>query len=83
MGIFILTSFCSQGIGTEAVRQISRIAFRELSLESIIGEVFPINNEGVVLIWYDPFVNQDLSLQFRDYLFKMLFGAMKVSQGTA
>ena len=39
----ILTPFWSQGIGTEAVRQICGIAFRELALERIIGEVFPEN----------------------------------------
>ena len=39
----ILTPFWSQGIGTEAVRQICGIAFRELTLERIIGEVFPEN----------------------------------------
>ena len=38
-----LTPFWSQGIGTEAVRQICGIAFRELALERIIGEVFPEN----------------------------------------
>ena len=39
----ILTPFWSQGIGTEAVRQICGIASRELALERIIGEVFPEN----------------------------------------
>ena len=39
----ILTPFWSQGIGTEAVRQICGIAFQELALERIIGEVFPEN----------------------------------------
>ena len=43
IGYMILTPFWSQGIGTEAVRQICRIAFRELALERIIGEVFPEN----------------------------------------
>ena len=43
MGYMILTPFWSQGIGTEAVRQICGIAFRELALERIIGEVFPEN----------------------------------------
>jgi len=38
-----LTPFWSQGIGTEAVRQICGIAFQELTLERIIGEVFPEN----------------------------------------
>ena len=39
----IMTPFWSQGIGTEAVRQICEIAFRKLTLERIIGEVFPEN----------------------------------------
>lgn len=43
IGYMILTPFWSQGIGTEAVRQICRFAFRELALERIIGEVFPEN----------------------------------------
>ena len=43
IGYMILTLFWSQGIGTEAVRQICGIAFRELALESIVGEVFPEN----------------------------------------
>ena len=43
IGYMILTPFWSQGIGPEAVRQICGIAFRELALERIIGEVFPEN----------------------------------------
>ncbi len=43
IGYMILTPFWSQGIGTEAVRQICMIALRELALERIIGEVFPEN----------------------------------------
>ena len=43
IGYMILTPFWSQGIGTEAVQQICTIAFRELALERIIGEVFPEN----------------------------------------
>ena len=43
IGYMILTPFWSQGIGTEAVRQICGSAFRELALERIIGEVFPEN----------------------------------------
>ena len=43
IGYMILTPFWSQGIGTEAVRQICGIAFWELALECIIGEVFPEN----------------------------------------
>ena len=43
IGYMILTPFWSQGIGTEAVRQICTIAFQELALERIVGEVFPEN----------------------------------------
>ena len=43
IGYMILTPFWSRGIGTEAVRQICGIAFRELALKRIIGEVFPEN----------------------------------------
>jgi hypothetical protein len=39
----ILTPWWSKGLGTEAVRQMCGIAFRELALERIIGEVFPEN----------------------------------------
>ncbi len=43
IGYMILTSCWSQGVGTEAVRQICEIAFQELALEQIIGQVFPEN----------------------------------------
>ena len=43
IGYMILTPFWSQGIGTEAVRQICGVAFQELALERFIGEVFPEN----------------------------------------
>ncbi len=43
IGYMILTPFWSQGIGTEAVQQICGIAFQELALERIVGEVFPEN----------------------------------------
>ena len=43
IGYMILTPFWSQGVGTEAVRQMCGIAFRELALDRIIGEVFPEN----------------------------------------
>ena len=43
IGYMVLTPFWSQGIGTEAVLQICGIAFQELALERIIGEVFPEN----------------------------------------
>ena len=43
IGYMILTPWWSQGIGTEAVRQICEIAFQELALERIVGHVFPKN----------------------------------------
>ena len=43
IGYMILTPWWSKGFGTEAVRQMCGIAFRELTLERIIGEVFPEN----------------------------------------
>ena len=43
IGYMILTPWWSKGLGTEAVRQICEIAFRKLTLERIIGEVFPEN----------------------------------------
>ena len=43
IGYMILTLWWSQGFGTEAVRQISEIAFQELALDQIIGQVFPEN----------------------------------------
>ena len=43
IGYMILTPFWSLGIGTEAVRQICEIAFRELELQQIVGNVFPEN----------------------------------------
>ena len=43
IGYMILTPFWSQGIGTESVRQICEIAFRELELQQIVGNVFPEN----------------------------------------
>ncbi len=43
IGYMILTPFWSQGIGTEAVRQMCRIAFAELGLERITATVFEGN----------------------------------------
>ena len=43
IGYMILTPWWSRGIGTEAVRQICGIAFQELALEQIVGQVFPEN----------------------------------------
>ena len=47
IGYMILTPWWSKGIGTEAVRQICGIAYREFALECIIGEVFPNNLASV------------------------------------
>lgn len=43
IGYMILTSFWSQGIGTDAVRQTCEIAFRLLALERITGLVYAEN----------------------------------------
>ncbi len=43
IGYMILTPFWAQGIGTESVRQICEIAFREVALDRILGQVFPEN----------------------------------------
>ena len=43
IGYMILTPFWSQGFGTESVKQICEIAFQELALEQIVGQVFPEN----------------------------------------
>lgn len=47
IGYMILTPWWSKGIGTEAVRQICGIAYREFATECIIGEVFPNNLASV------------------------------------
>ena len=47
IGYMILTPFWAQGIGTEAVRQVCGIAFQELELDRIIGQVFPENVASV------------------------------------
>ena len=47
IGYMILTPFWAQGIGTEAVRQVCGIAFQELELDRIIGQVFPKNVASV------------------------------------
>ena len=47
IGYMILTPWWAQGIGTEAVRQICVIAFQELALELIVGQVFPSNVASV------------------------------------
>lgn len=47
IGYMILTPFWTQGIGTEAVRQICGIVFQELAFDRIIGQVFPENVASV------------------------------------
>lgn len=44
LGYMILTPWWSQGIGTEAVRQICEIAFAELNLKQISATVFEGNH---------------------------------------
>lgn len=43
IGYMILTPWWSNSIGTEAVKQICKIAFRELELQQIVGNVFTEN----------------------------------------
>lgn len=59
IGYMILTPFWSQGIGTEAVRQICGIAFRELALERIIGEVFPENLASALVLEKNGFLLEE------------------------
>ena len=47
IGYMILTQYWAQGIGTKAVGQICEIAFRELALDGITGQVFPENVASV------------------------------------
>ncbi len=47
IGYMILTPFWSQGIGTEAVRQMCEIAFEGLHLESVSAMVFEGNRASV------------------------------------
>ena len=62
IGYMILTPFWSQGIGTEAVRQICGIAFRELALERIIGEVFPENLASARVLEKNGFLLEETKL---------------------
>lgn len=43
LGYMILMPWWSKGIGTEAVRRMCGVAFRELELQQIVGNVFPEN----------------------------------------
>ena len=62
IGYMILTLFWSQGIGTEAVRQICGIAFQELALERIIGEVFPENLASARVLEKNGFLLEETKL---------------------
>ena len=64
IGYMILTPFWSQGIGTEAVRQICGIAFQELALERIIGEVFPENLASARVLEKNGFQLEETVYQF-------------------
>ena len=59
IGYMILTPFWSQGIGTEAVRLKCRIAFLELALDCIIGEVFPENLASARVLEKNGFLLQE------------------------
>ena len=58
----ILTPFWSQGIGTEAVRKICGMAFQELALERIIGEVFPENLASARVLEKNGFWPQEIKV---------------------
>ena len=62
IGYMILTPFWSQGIGTEAVRQICGIAFRELALEQIIGQVFPENVASARVLEKNGFLLEEMKI---------------------
>ena len=60
IGYMILTPFWSQGIGTEAVRQICEIAFRELALDQIIGQVFLENAASARVLEKNGFLLEEM-----------------------
>ena len=62
IGYMILTPFWSQGIGTEAVRQICGIAFRVLALEQIIGQVFPENVASARVLEKNGFLLEEMKI---------------------
>ena len=62
IGYMILTPFWSQGIGTEAVRKICGMAFQELALERIIGEVFPENLASARVLEKNGFWPQEIKV---------------------
>ena len=62
IGYMILTLWWSQGIGTEAVRQISEIAFQELALDQIIGQVFPENVASARVLEKNGFLLEEMKI---------------------
>ena len=60
IGYMILTPFWSQGFGTEAVRQISEIAFQELALDQIIGQVFLENAASARVLEKNGFLLEEM-----------------------
>ena len=48
IGYMILTPWWSNGIGTEAVRQMCGIAFKELGIDCIEASVFEGNRAGLI-----------------------------------
>ena len=63
IGYMILTPFWEQGIGTEAVRQICGIAFQELALDRIIGQVFPENVASVRVLEKNGFRLEEIAVE--------------------
>lgn len=62
IGYMILTPWWSRGIGTEAVRQICEIAFQELALEQIIGQVFPENVASARVLEKNGFLLEEMKI---------------------
>ena len=60
IGYMILTPWWSKGIGTESVRQISEIAFQELTLEQIIGQVFLENVASARVLEKNGFLPEEM-----------------------
>ena len=62
IGYMILTPFWAHGIGTEAVRQICGIAFQELDLDRIIGQVFPENAASARVLEKNGFQSEETTV---------------------
>ena len=62
IGYMILTPWWSKGLGTEAVRQMCGIAFRKLTLERIIGEVFPENLASARVLEKNGFLLEEMKI---------------------